>query len=467
MRHFPIFVDLQAARVLVAGAGETASAKLRLLLKTGAHIEVYGRDPCADVIGWAGSGKITLFSRELLACDLPGARLVYAAADDEVADGRVRKMAEAAGVLVNVVDNLEMSQFITPALVDRNPLCIAIGTEGTAPVLARKIKAQIEDMIDVSTGTLARLAGEFRDLAERLPAGRQRRAFWADYFADFGPDALVRGGEEEVRAALKARVDAHERPQPSHGRVILVGAGPGDPELLTLKARRLLRDADVVLYDQLVDPRILEIARREALLIETGKRAGGPAWKQEDINAAMIAHAKAGAVVVRLKSGDPLMFGRADEELDALEEAGIDWEVVPGITAASAAGAALGRSLTRRGRNGSISFITAHDAKGYAEQDWRTLAQPGACFAIYMGVGAARFVQGRLLLHGAHPDTPVTIIENASRPSQRLVSTRLGGMGSDIASTGITGPAIIFVGLSARGSMAHGLQISAARQEAV
>jgi len=239
-------------------------------------------------------------------------------------------------------------------------------------------------------------------------------------------------------------------PDRAAGRVILVGAGPGDPELLTLKARRVLHDADVVLYDRLVDPRILELARREATLIEVGKKPGGPAWKQPDINAAMIEHAREGALVVRLKSGDSLVFGRADEELDALEAAGIPWEVVPGITAASAAAASAGRSLTRRGRNGAIGFITAQDAEGYAEHDWRALAQPGKTFAIYMGLRAARFVQGRLLLHGASPETPVTIVENASRPDERVIESQLGGVSQTIWASAIRGPAIIFIGLKAR-----------------
>ena len=246
--------------------------------------------------------------------------------------------------------------------------------------------------------------------------------------------------------------------------MILVGAGPGDPELLTLKARRVLHEADVVLYDRLVDRRILELARREATLIEVGKTPGGPAWKQPEINAAMVEHARAGKVVVRLKSGDPLVFGRADEELDALEAAGIAWEVVPGITSASAAAASAGRSLTRRGRNGAISFITAQDAQGYAEHDWRALAQPGKTFAIYMGLRAARFVQGRLLLHGASADTPVTVVENASRPDERMVEMRVENMSESIAERDLSGPAIIFIGLRARAAKAVTANPSFTRQ---
>ncbi len=452
MRHFPIFVDLKCQRVVVSGAGETAAAKLRLLLKTEALIEVYGQDACNDVRKWHQEGRLRWFAKPLPAAALFGARLVYSAHDDPETDAQIRAMGERMGVLVNVVDNLMLSQFITPAIVDRDPVTVAIGTEGAAPVLARGIKADIEERLPVELGQLAAIARDYREAAAKLPGGRVRRAFWSRFFETDGPAALAEGGEAAARAALELLIAAYAdgAPQRGDGRVILVGAGPGDPELLTLKARRFLHEADVVLYDRLVDPRILELARREAELIEVGKTPGGPAWKQADINAALIEHARAGAVVVRLKSGDPMVFGRADEELDALDAASIAWEVVPGITSASAAAASAGRSLTRRGRNQAITFLTAHDAEGYAEHDWRALAQPDHALAIYMGLRAARFVQGRLMLHGASPETPVTIIENASRPGEKRVSATLREMCERISEAGITGPAIIFIGLPAR-----------------
>jgi uroporphyrin-III C-methyltransferase/precorrin-2 dehydrogenase/sirohydrochlorin ferrochelatase len=323
-------------------------------------------------------------------------------------------------------------------------------------VLARRVKADVDERLPIELGQLAAIARDYREAAAKLPGGRVRRAFWSRFFETEGPAALAEGGEDAARGALERLIVeyADGEPQREAGRVILVGAGPGDPELLTLKARRVLHEADVVLYDRLVDPRILELARREAELIEVGKTPGGPAWKQDDINAALIEHARAGAVVVRLKSGDPMVFGRADEELDALEVAGIDWEVVPGITSASAAAASSGRSLTRRGRNQTITFLTAHEAQGYAEHDWRALAQRGSALAIYMGLRAARFVQGRLMLHGAAPETTVTIIENASRPEEKRVSATLGDMCDRLRAAGVAGPAIIFIGLPARRAQA-------------
>jgi len=235
--------------------------------------------------------------------------------------------------------------------------------------------------------------------------------------------------------------------------VALISAGPGDPELLTLKARKALHEADVVIHDRLVSPEILELARREAIVIEVGKTPFGPAWKQSDIDALIVEHAAGGAHVARLKSGDPVVFGRLDEEMDALDAAGIPFTIVPGITAASAAAATIGASWTKRGRNASFRLLTGHDVAGFAEQDWRGLAQPGQAAAIYMGVRAARFLAGRLLMHGAAADTPVTAIENVSRADQKIVATTLARLPDTLAEAGITGPAILFLGLSPRQAM--------------
>ncbi len=451
MRHFPIFLDLRGQRVVVAGGGETAVAKLRLLMKTEAEIVVLAAEACEQIHRWHAEGRLVWQPRSVAPEDVAAARLVYGATADPVEDARIKALAEAVGTLVNVVDNLEASSFITPAIVDRDPVTVAVGTEGAAPVLARRIKAQNEERLASNLGMLARLAQDRRHAVETLPLGRGRRDFWTAYFDDWGAAALADGGEVAVAAMFdvklrEARIAA-ERPQ--RGKVVLVGAGPGDPELLTLKARRCLHEADVVVHDRLVAPVILELARREARLVEVGKTPGGPAWRQDDINALLLEHAHDGAVVVRLKSGDPLIFGRADEEIDALEEAEVDVEVVPGVTSAAAAAASLTRSLTRRGRNREVTFLTAHDARGFAEHDWRRLAQPDAVTAIYMGVRAARFLRGRLLLHGATAGLPVTIVENASRADEKRVATTLADLPEAIDVAGISGPAVILLGLEA------------------
>ncbi len=449
MRHFPIFLDLRGQRVAVAGGGETAVSKLRLLLKSEARLSVHARSACAQIQRWHEAGLVHWHARPFAHEDAICARLVYCAQDDPVEDARVKAIAEAAGALVNVVDNLEASAFITPAIVDRDPVTVAIGTEGTAPVLARQIKARTEEQLDPQLGTLARIAAGHRAHVEALPPGRARRDFWSRYFDGAGADALNAGGEAAVHAYLEAtlRQAVAETGRPRDGKVVLVGAGPGDPELLTLKARRALHEADVVVHDRLVAPSILELARREARLVEVGKMPGGPAWKQSAINDVLVDHARAGQSVVRLKSGDPLLFGRADEEIEALQAAGIDVAIIPGITSAAAAAAALGTSMTRRGRNKAITFLTAQDAKGFAEHDWRALAREDATLAIYMGVRAARFVQGRLMLHGADAARPVSVVENASRPDERLTHGTLGALPDLLRAAGIDGPAIIFIGL--------------------
>jgi uroporphyrin-III C-methyltransferase/precorrin-2 dehydrogenase/sirohydrochlorin ferrochelatase len=446
MRHYPVFLDLRGRSIIVSGAGEVAVAKLRLLMKTEARIEVYGAGPADAVVGWAQAGRLALFGRPVEAADAAGAALVYGANGDAAEDARAAAIGRAAGALVNIVDNLEDSDFITPAIVDRDPVTVAIGTEGAAPVLARKIKAEVEAMLPATLGRLTRLGQGFRARVEALDS-KARRTFWTRFYFERGPRALA-AGEAAVGDALEAMLAEGEAPR--QGVVHLVGTGPGDPELLTLKARRLLHEADVVVHDRLVPQAILELARREATIVEVGKKAYGPSWKQDAINAELVRHGRAGLTVVRLKGGDPAVFGRLDEEVEALEAAGLAYSIVPGITSASAAAAAIGQSLTKRGRNSSFRLLTGHDVDGFAEHDWRELAKPGATAAVYMGVKAATFLRGRLLMHGAPGDTAVTAVENASRPGQRVIATTLIELPAALAAAEPDGPVIILYGLAPR-----------------
>lgn len=450
MQHFPIFVAVAGRRIVLSGGGECAMAKLRLLLKSEAKVTVIAADPVAAVEELAAKGDITLLRRAMTPGDAMCAVLFYAANDDPIEDARVASLAHKDGALVNVVDNLQDSQFITPAIVDRDPVTIAIGTEGAAPVLARAIKADLEERLPSSLGLLARIGKTFRSAVEALPMGRKRRDFWSEYYFSTGPDAIAKGGQEAIQPALDQLLDQHLASDTRKGFVDFVGAGPGDPELLTLKARNALNEADVVIYDRLVTPEILELARREALMINAGKEGFGASMAQEQINELITEHAAGGAQVVRLKSGDPTVFGRLDEEIDACEAKSVEYRVIPGITAASAAVASLNQSFTKRGRNSALRIITGHDTKGYADHEWRALAQPGEVAAIYMGKRAARFIQGRLLMHGADPQTPVTVIENATRADQRVLSTTLAQMEPTISNAGLTGPAITFLGLAPR-----------------
>ncbi len=448
MKHFPVFVGVAGRRILVSGGGEAAVAKLRLILKTEARIEVFAPAPVPRIAAWAAEGRLTLVPRALSDADAQGATLLYAAHEDAALDARVAAIGKRAGVLTNIVDNLQDSDFITPAIVDRDPVTVAIGTEGAAPVLARAIKADLEERLPPVLGLLARVGKSFRPMAEKLLPGRPRRDFWADYYFRAGPNAVEAAGEQALPQALDDLLADHLAAGRRPGRVDLVGAGPGDPELLTLKARKALDRADVVIHDRLVSAGILELARREALVIEAGKTGFGPAMGQDDINALMIEHARSGAHVVRLKSGDPGVFGRLDDELAALDGAGVPWAIVPGITAATAAVAQIGQSFTRRGRNSAVRMMTGHDVKGFAEQDWRGLARPGEVAAIYMGKRSARFFQGRLLMHGADPSTPVTVVENASRADARVLATTLADLPQTVDA--LTGPAVILHGLSPR-----------------
>lgn len=450
MDHFPIFLSLKQKRVVLSGGGEAAKAKLRLLLKTSAKIEVFAEQPDLEITEWARTKRLRLVQTPLTAELIEGAALFYAANEDASKDHKVAALARSVGVLVNIVDNLQDSQFITPAIVDRDPVTVAIGTEGTAPVLARAIKADIETRLPSTVGILARLANSFRSKVEILPFGRKRREFWSEFFFSVGPRALADGGEERVKSGLVDLLDSHQNSRKASGHVAFVGSGPGDPELLTLKARKALDTADVVIYDRLVGAPILELARREAILINAGKEGFGASTCQNDINTKIVEHAASGAQVLRLKGGDAIVFGRLDEEIEACEAAGISWHIVPGITAASASVAAIGQSMTRRGRNTSVRYLTGHDMRGFADHDWAALAKEDTVAAIYMGKKSARFIQGRLLMHGAERSTPVTIVENASRPDQRILAATLDTLPHILETSNVSGPALTLYGLAPR-----------------
>ncbi|MCO4844032.1 MAG: uroporphyrinogen-III C-methyltransferase [Yoonia sp.] len=450
MKHFPIFLAIAGKRIVVSGGGEAAIAKLRLLMKTEGKIIVFAQNASADIHRLAVENKLTLINRPMDKGDAICAALFYGANENAAEDARTAAIAAAEGALVNIVDNLADSQFITPAIVDRDPVVVAIGTEGAAPVLARAIKSDLEEKLPTTLGTLAKIGKTFRHAVDVLPFGSKRRTFWSDFYFNAGPTAMETQGETGILPALEALLDTHIMAAKPAGHVDLVGAGPGDPDLLTLKARKAIDKADVIIHDRLVTPETLELARREAIVIDAGKEGFGTSMAQTDIDDLIVQHALDGHHVVRLKAGDPTVFGRLDEELDALTDAGISFQIIPGITAASAAVANIGQSLTKRGRNGSVRFITGHDTRGFADHDWKTLAQHGEVAAIYMGKKSARFIQGRLLMHGASAATPVTIIENVSRADQRIIATNLGDLEPTMSNAALTGPALTFLGLAPR-----------------
>jgi uroporphyrin-III C-methyltransferase/precorrin-2 dehydrogenase/sirohydrochlorin ferrochelatase len=446
MRYFPLFLDLAGRRVLVLGGGEQAAQKVRLLARTGARIGIVA-ERLGDELGrLVDQGRIRWEATEFVPSLLSETALLCCAGPT-TANRAASASARDRGIPVNVVDDPEHSTFLMPAIVDRDPLVIAIGTEGAAPVLAQTLKARLEALLPPRIAELVRRAARLRErAAAAVPAGAPRRAFWRRFF--FGPPgaALLAGDEAAFARAIEHTLGAaHEQ---KSGRVDLVGAGPGDPELLTLRAQRKLQEADVIVHDRLIGPEILEYARRDAERIAVGKTPGGSSTDQREINEILVREARKGRHVVRLKGGDPYIFGRGGEEQAALERAGIPFEVVPGVTAALACAASARLPLTQRGAQRSFTVLTGMTGLGPAEHDWASLARHGSAFALYMGVATAGHTARRLLEAGADPATPVTVVENGTLASERILDTTVAELPTTLNSHAVRGPAVIYVGLS-------------------
>jgi uroporphyrin-III C-methyltransferase / precorrin-2 dehydrogenase / sirohydrochlorin ferrochelatase len=446
MRYFPLFADLAEAEVLVAGGGEAAAQKVRLLRKTTARITVMAESLNDELHALARTGAVRHLPRLPRPADLAGQSLVYVATGDRQLEAELFGAARDRGIPINVVDTPELSTFLTPAMVDRDPIVVAIGTEGAAPVLAREIKSRLESWLPANFGVLAKKAHRLRGrVAARIGEPQARRQLWERLFKGAFRRAVLTGADDEAQRIFVRELKAAATP--SVGRVVLIGCGPGDPDLLTLKAVQRLQEADVLVVDRLVNPRILEYARRDARRIFVGKVPGGPATSQAEINRILVAEAAHGQVVARLKGGDPLIFGRAGEELAACAAAHLAVEIVPGITAAHACAARIGLPLTVREHRRQFTLLTASSAEGVPDLDWRALAAPEAAFAIYMGVGNAPLLREKLLAAGARAETRVVIVENGTEPEERAVATTLRDLTDAIDQRAITGPAIIFVGL--------------------
>ena len=449
MRYLPIHVDTKDARILIIGGEGAAEAKLRTLIKTEAHLIVIAPKISPEIIRWFEKGLLSWVERDFETADLIGVRLVYAATEDDDFNSEITELARSKGLLVNAADQKEACDFITPALVDRSPVIVSIGTEGTSPSLARAVKTDLEARLPSTLGSLANIINDLRARVKAvIPNLSSRQLFWAEIFDGKDLTNQIRVSGEELTNRVENKLAGAEEAKVGH--VSLVGSGPGNPDLLTLAARQKLHSADVIVYDRLVSQGVLDFGRREAEYIYVGKEPGGKSTPQDEINAIIVEKALEGLTVVRLKSGDPLIFGRADEEIEALEKASVGYDIVPGITSAASAAAEIGASLTTRGHNKAVSFLTGHDAKGFAEHDWKGLAVNGARAAVYMGVGASGFIQGRLLMHGAKKDLAVTVVENASRDGQITVATTLERLSEDIKAHGIKGPAILLLGYAPR-----------------
>jgi uroporphyrin-III C-methyltransferase/precorrin-2 dehydrogenase/sirohydrochlorin ferrochelatase len=446
MRSFPLFLKLQGRSVLLVGAGSAAAAKLRLLGAAGARVTVIAERPSADLLGAVGDAKAQLVQGTIASGHLSDVDLVFGATGSEAEDRALAERACAAGKLVNIVDRPELSDFTMPAIVDRGDIVVAVSTHGASPVLAQRVRAAIESVLPPGLGRLAQFAQRFRGaIQSRIADNASRRRFWDQVLAGPIAAAVLAGDERRASRDLIKAVNCG-KPQAETGRVSLVGAGPGDPELLTLRAARALREADVVVHDRLVDAAVLEYARRDARRVFVGKSKGDHTLPQGEINALLIAEARAGRHVVRLKGGDPFVFGRGGEELDALVAAGIRVEVVPGITAATGCAAYAGFPLTHRDHASSVMFVSGHSKDGLSDLDWRALANPRQTIVVYMGVSAAGAVSGKLIAAGLGASTPIAIVENGTRWDQRVIKGELQQAADLVRSHGVDGPALLVIG---------------------
>jgi uroporphyrin-III C-methyltransferase/precorrin-2 dehydrogenase/sirohydrochlorin ferrochelatase len=452
MRFLPVFLDLQTGSVLLVGAGDLARAKLRLLAAAGARVRWYATDGHHDVSGLeaADAARIEFAGGDPRAADLGGVIAVLCAGAGDVGPAMSAR-AKAVGVPVNVMDDLGHSTFILPAIIDRGDVMVAVGTGGTSPVVARRVRERIEAALPARIGDLATFIGRWRKTIHgRIPEFPLRRRFW-ERVVDGPIGALVLAGRSiEAEAALKDIPDASvfagaSAPGEVEGRVTLVGAGPGDPDLLTIKALRALQDADVVFYDELVSSEILDRARRDAARVPVGRRVGKPGIGQDAINRLLIAAAKSGQRAVRLKGGDPFVFGRGGEEVEALREAGVACSVIPGISAGLGAAAQFEVPLTFRHEALRITFLTAHKAKDAETVDWSTLTDTKMTVVVYMGITAAPSVRAGLLAAGRSPQTPVGVFARVTRPDAQAVVGTLDQLPALVEKID-GGPAILIIG---------------------
>lgn len=447
MDYLPVFMDVKGGDVLVVGAGEIAVRKIRLLRKAGARVTVVAPDAAPEIRAQWEAGDLGWQKRHFRDSDVDGRAIVYAAIGRPEVDEAVSAAARAAGIHVNAVDRPDLCTFITPSIIDRDAIVVGISTGGAAPVLARDLRSRIEALLPANLGRLAAFAATFRDAVKaNVPGEGGRRRFWERFFRGPIAELVLRGDEKAARERMVAAVNRPGRKGSDTGIVHIVGAGPGDPDLLTFKAMRALQNADVVLYDRLVAPEILDYARRDADRIDVGKAKGRCSATQDEINALMVKHARAGDRVVRLKAGDPFVFGRGGEELEVLQAHGVDAEVVPGITAAMGCAGATGIPLTHRDVTSAVTFVTGHGQTGGTAPNWGALAKSAHTLVIYMGVSTAAEIAGNLIRHGLAPSTSVAVVENGTRSNQKTVRGDLSRLAKLIADNGIKGPAIIIVG---------------------
>ena len=448
MRYFPLFYDTQNLNTLVVGAGEVAARKIELLLKTEAKVSVVAPEVCDTVALLAVQGKITLTVSPFESRHLDNVNLVFVATNDEQLNADIQQQAKARGIIVNVVDNPPLCDFITPSIVDRGNVTIAMSSGGVAPVLLRYLRQKLEAIIPQNIRLLGEFAEKFRETVKsQLPTVTQRRYFWEWFFDSDVAENVLQGKQTKAETPFLEKLAAAAQDDDfSKGQVYLIGAGPGDPELLTFRALRLMQKADVVVFDRLVSPQIMDLVRRDAEKIYVGKAKSNHTIPQEQISALLVEKAQQGQRVVRLKGGDPFIFGRGGEELETLVAAGIEFQVVPGITAASGAASYAGIPLTHRDHAQSVVFATGHLRDNTINLNWKGLAQPNQTIVFYMGLTGLAIICEKLQEHGLASDTPIALVQQATLQDQKVVTGRLDSILTDPEVATLQPPTLIIVG---------------------
>ncbi|MFQ5982410.1 MAG: siroheme synthase CysG [Woeseiaceae bacterium] len=447
MDYLPAFLNLKDRSCLLVGGGAVASRKAELLLAAGARVTIVAPAISQKLADYVASGRIDHRARRFRPSDVDDRWLVVNASDDPELGRQVFEAASDAGIFCNSVDDTANCSYVTPAIIDRSPVIVAVSSGGVAPLLARKIRAQIETILPARLGQLAALAGEWRDrVKSRIGDLLGRRRFWEQVFDGTVYEDVASGRIQSARRNIASLIDTATRSQRREGEAWLVGAGPGDPGLLTMRALQLMQRADVVVHDRLVSDEVLALARRDAERISVGKTPGCRSTTQEEINELLIRLVGEGKRVCRLKGGDPFIFGRGGEEIDALQKAGIRFQVVPGITAAAGCAAYAGIPLTHRDVAQSVVFLTAHGKDSVDRLDWPSLARDRQTLALYMAVRRFPDIQSKLIEYGRSPDTPIAIIERGTSDDQRVVHGSLGILTELAERHEIVAPAILIVG---------------------
>jgi len=454
--YFAAFLDLRGTRGIVIGGGPVAALKAEVLLRSAINVTVIAPELCPRLAELALLGALNHESKRFQPGDVVGASIAIAATDDPAVNEAVSSAARALHIPVNVADNAALSTFIMPSVIDRPPLQIAISSAGTSPVLARKLRTLIESVVPFAWGRLAALAGRFRAASKRhLPDPEARRRFWEAVMDGPVAERMLEGNEQAATRLLEGMLGEGRPETAPQGMVSLVGGGPGDPELLTLRALRVMQRANVVLYDHLVASAIVDLARRDAERLYVGKESNNHALPQEEINLLMVQLAREGKRVVRLKGGDPYVFGRGGEEIETLAAHGIPFEVVPGITAACGAAAYAGIPLTHRDHAHSCVFVTGHLKDGTLDLNWDVLTRPKQTVVIYMGVHGLETLCEQLMAHGLDGRTPAALVEKATLPQQRVLAGTIATLAQIAADGRVKPPALVIVGevVRLRGSL--------------